>query len=186
MTHLGRRTLALIVLLSMGELASASEVTVRGRVVTAEGTPIAGVEVQASRRGEEGRPIRTDSNGEYVVGLDSGAPIALIQYRHSSFDLASIANVSGRDLQQRIVKVMYRVGQTRSIAATSDTVSAYEQFALSALSGEGNRGQLSEFSKQLELSNKLSKLPIASAGDARVQRTLQDRQKAVMSLLEAI
>ena len=179
-------TLALIGWMSMATLVSASEVTVRGKVVTADGSPVAGVEVQAFRRGEAGNPVRTDSNGEYVVGLASGAPIARIEYRHSNFDLASIADVSGSDFQQRIVKVMYRVGQARTTAATSDTISAYEQFALWGLSGEGNRGQLSALSKQLELSPKLAKLPVAPAGNPLIQRTLEDRRKAIMGLLGAI
>jgi hypothetical protein len=178
----------LVVLASLAVIATAhaQEVKVRGKTVTADGAPIAGVAVQAFRQGEAGQPVRTDASGEYAVGLASGAPITRIEYRHSAFDLADIAFVSGSDSQQRIVKVMYLKGQPRSVGATADTLGAYEQFGLNAhIAPLAERQRLASVARQLELSSNLSRLPI-KFGNAFVDGFLERRRKEIMIMLEQL
>ena len=161
----------------------AQEIKVRGVVVAESGKPIPGVKVQAFRQGEAGAEATSNTNGEYEVGLSPGRPIARIEYRHSSFDLASIVFVSGTDAQQRIVKVMYQVGSSRSAGAIADTVSAYEQFGVHAfVAPSAERTRLAAFSKQQEFTSRLSKMPIKVEDDF-LANYLEMRRKAVMEML---
>ena len=174
----------LVVLASFAIVAAghAQDVNVRGRTVTADGAAIAGVSVQAFRYGEAGRPVVSDASGEYAVGLSSGAPITRIEYRHSAFDLAEITFVSGSDPKQRVVKVMYRPGQSRSVGATADTLAAYEQFGLNAsIAPSAERKHLAYVATKFELLPKLSQLPI-KFGNKFVNDFLIKRRNEVLTL----
>jgi hypothetical protein len=179
------RILFVMVSLAAVAAAHAQDVKVSGKTVAANGSPIAGVSVQAFRQGEAGPPVKSDARGEYSVALAAGAPITRIEYRHSAFDLADIAFVSGSDSQQRIVKVMYEKGQQRSISATADTLAAYEQFGLNAYVPSADRQRLATLAKELELLPKLSRLPI-NFGNPIVDGYLERRRKEVMTLLEQL
>ena len=174
-----------VVLASLAVVAAAhaQDVKVRGRTVKTDGAAIAGVSVQAFRQGEAGKPVKSDPSGEYVVELGSGAPIARIEYRHSHFDHAEIAFVSGSDSQQRIVKVMFVAGQPRSVGATADTLAAYEQFVLNAfIAQSAERQGLASLAKEFDLMDKVGKLPIKS-GNPVLDAMLERRRKDVVELL---
>src|SRR5690348_13646265 len=106
---------ALCALLLIAATASghAAEMEVRGRTVASDGQALAGVSIQAFRRGEVSRAVVSGSNGEYIVRLPPGPPITRIEYRHTGLDLAEIVYVSGAE-PQHIVKVLYRPGEPRN------------------------------------------------------------------------
>lgn len=160
---------------------------VRGKTVKADGSPLSGVSVQAFRRGEVSQVVPSGPDGSYSIDLPKGSPITRIEYRHTGFDLACIELVSGSE-PQNIVKVMFAKGEPRSVAATLDTISAYQQFSLAALNSQPQeRTRFMAVARELDLPQKLSILPRPTdAQNDGVVQFLDQQRKSAITLLEGV
>ncbi|MGZ5090897.1 MAG: carboxypeptidase-like regulatory domain-containing protein [Burkholderiales bacterium] len=179
------KAVIVFLLIATASLGHASDMEVRGRTVASNGQPLAGVSVQAFRSGEVSRPVVSNQNGEYVIRLPPGAPITRIEYRHTGLDLAEIVYVSGAEAQH-IVKVLYRPGEPRNVAAMSDTLSAYEQFTLGALTLDIQaRRAAAGTARELQFLPKLEALKINS-GNGFVDEYLEGKRRQLTALLRRL
>lgn len=93
---------------------NAQQQKIEGEVLTKTNDPIPSVLVRIYRGSIKVGEATTGPDGKYSISFDRGDPVTLIRYDCTSWDPATIDDVSGRR-NHSINKVMYPVGSKLSV-----------------------------------------------------------------------
>lgn len=105
--------LSIVAVSVLPSIMYAQKQKIEGEVLTNDNRPIPSVTIRAYRGSIKVGDATTGSNGKYLITFDSGDTITMLRYDCTSWDPASIDNVSGKR-DHAINKVMYPVGSKLS------------------------------------------------------------------------
>jgi len=148
------------------------------------GGPLSGVTVRVDRRGIPAVQSQ-HPEGKYRIELPPGPPVGKLTYSRSDLDAAVIESLAGMR-SHAISVVMYRRGEPRSVAATIDTLTAYEQLALALLLTDAMaRTRLPAEYQASEWLSGLQRLPVPKVSNAAVEAWLGERKAKLLAILSS-